>query len=206
MPWLSRSRAAWNPVNTLRCDAPGITGCPTSAGGNMSHSQLPVSPQTWLTSCFWWFFLSLRSFLLIPGKMSTHQDSRAPSVASCLSPASCSPSSASWILTTLAPSPLIVITLSQWDYWLWGPLPTIQPHHCPQEGWWSIYRGFNPAYFLIMRNHSPEATGASLITQLVKNLPEMWETWVRSLDWEDPLEKGKATHSNILAWRIPQAL
>ena len=44
---------------------------------------------------------------------------------------------------------------------------------------------------------------ASLVAQLVKNLPAMWETWVRSLSWEDPLEKGKATHSSILAWRIP---
>ena len=44
---------------------------------------------------------------------------------------------------------------------------------------------------------------ASLVTHLVKNLPEMRETWVRSLGWEDPLEKGKATHSGILAWRIP---
>ena len=44
---------------------------------------------------------------------------------------------------------------------------------------------------------------ASLMTQLVKNLPAMSETWVRSLGWEDPLEKGKATHSSILAWRIP---
>ena len=43
---------------------------------------------------------------------------------------------------------------------------------------------------------------ASLVTQLVKNLPAMWETWVQSLGWEDPLEKGKVTHSNILAWRI----
>ena len=44
---------------------------------------------------------------------------------------------------------------------------------------------------------------ASLVAQLVKNLPAMWETWVQSLGWEDPLEKGKATHSSILAWRIP---
>ena len=44
---------------------------------------------------------------------------------------------------------------------------------------------------------------ASLVAQLVKNLPAMRETWVRSLGWEDPLEKGTATHSNILAWRIP---
>ena len=44
---------------------------------------------------------------------------------------------------------------------------------------------------------------ASLVAQLVKNLPAMQETWVRSLGWEDPLEMGKATHSSILAWRIP---
>ena len=44
---------------------------------------------------------------------------------------------------------------------------------------------------------------ASLVAQLVKNLPAMQETWVRSLGWEEPLEKGKATHSSILAWRIP---
>ena len=44
---------------------------------------------------------------------------------------------------------------------------------------------------------------ASFVAQLVKNLPVMQETWVPSLGWEDPLEKGKATHSSILAWRIP---
>ena len=44
---------------------------------------------------------------------------------------------------------------------------------------------------------------ASLIAQLVKNPPAVWETWVQSLDWEDPLEKGKANHSSILAWRTP---
>ena len=42
----------------------------------------------------------------------------------------------------------------------------------------------------------------SVVAQLVKNPPAMWETWVQSLSWEDPLEKGKATHSSILAWRI----
>ena len=47
---------------------------------------------------------------------------------------------------------------------------------------------------------------ASLVAQLVKNLPAMWETWVWSLDWEDFLEKGKTTQSNILAWRIPSAV
>ena len=44
---------------------------------------------------------------------------------------------------------------------------------------------------------------ALLASLLVKNPPAMWETWVRSLGWEDPLEEGMATHSSILAWRIP---
>ena len=44
---------------------------------------------------------------------------------------------------------------------------------------------------------------ASLVTQLIKNPPAMWETWVQSLGWGDPLEKGKATHCSILNWRIP---
>ena len=47
---------------------------------------------------------------------------------------------------------------------------------------------------------------ASLVAQLVKNPPAMQEIWVRSLGWEDALEKGKATHSSILAWRIPWAV
>ena len=44
---------------------------------------------------------------------------------------------------------------------------------------------------------------ASFVAQLVKNPPAMWEIWVRSLGWEHPLKKGMATHSSILAWRIP---
>ena len=43
----------------------------------------------------------------------------------------------------------------------------------------------------------------SLVAQLVKNPPAVRETWVQSLGWGDPLEKGKATHCSILAWRIP---
>ena len=42
-----------------------------------------------------------------------------------------------------------------------------------------------------------------LVAQMVKNLPALQETWLQSLGWEDPLEKGVATHSSILAWRIP---
>ena len=44
--------------------------------------------------------------------------------------------------------------------------------------------------------------GSSLVAQMVKCLPAMWETWVQSLGWEDPLEKGMATHSSILPWKI----
>ena len=44
---------------------------------------------------------------------------------------------------------------------------------------------------------------ASLVAQMVKSLPAMWETWVQSLFWEDPLEKERATDSSIRAWRIP---
>ena len=47
---------------------------------------------------------------------------------------------------------------------------------------------------------------ASLVAQLVKNPPAMRETGVRSLGWEDPLEKRKATHSSLLAWRIPRTI
>ena len=48
------------------------------------------------------------------------------------------------------------------------------------------------------------ATRASLVAETVKNLSAVWETRVQSLDWEDPLENGMATHSSILAWRIPR--
>ena len=45
-----------------------------------------------------------------------------------------------------------------------------------------------------------------LVAQMVKNLPAIQETWVQPLGWEDPLEKGTATHSSILAWRIPRTM
>ena len=50
---------------------------------------------------------------------------------------------------------------------------------------------------------TPNLIWGSLVAQLVKNLCMMWETWVWSLGWDDPLEKGTATLSSILAWRIP---
>ena len=52
------------------------------------------------------------------------------------------------------------------------------------------------------RGYPLEYSWISLVVQLVKNLPAIRETWVQSLGWEDPLEKGKATHSSILALRI----
>ena len=48
-----------------------------------------------------------------------------------------------------------------------------------------------------------EMIQASLVAQMVKNLPAVWETWVQSLGWEDPLEKGMATHFSVLAQQIP---
>ena len=52
-------------------------------------------------------------------------------------------------------------------------------------------------------SYSPQYSWASLVLQMVKNLPAVLETWVPSLGWEDSLEEGMATHSSILAWRIP---
>ena len=51
--------------------------------------------------------------------------------------------------------------------------------------------------------YSLQYSWASLVAQLVKNRLAVRETWAQSLSWEDPLEKGKATHSSILAWKIP---
>ena len=64
--------------------------------------------------------------------------------------------------------------------------------------------GSNLRPLMYMRIDLERATlilGASLVAQRLKGLPKMRETWVRSLVWEDPLEKGRATHSSILAWR-----
>ena len=58
-------------------------------------------------------------------------------------------------------------------------------------------------WILFLKNFCCPLPLPSLMVQLVKNPPAMWETWVQPLGWEDPLEKGKATLSSILAWRIP---
>ena len=70
--------------------------------------------------------------------------------------------------------------------------------------WESLENNRSPLSFIqkcLLSNYC--LPGASLVTQLVKNPPAMWETWDRSLGWEEPLEDHMATHSSILVWRIP---
>ena len=62
---------------------------------------------------------------------------------------------------------------------------------------------YNIAFVLCFVILAPRHVGFSLLAQLVKDPSAMQETWVQSLGWEDPLEKGTATHSSILAWKIP---
>ena len=69
----------------------------------------------------------------------------------------------------------------------------------PQKMWARVLAKMYDKEILI----SSSILWASLVAQLVKNPSAMLETWVRSLGLEDPLKKGKATHSSILAWRIP---
>ena len=77
----------------------------------------------------------------------------------------------------------------------------------------SACRGGDPSLIPGLGRSTGESIGyplqyswASFVAQLVKNPPAMRETWVQSLGWEDRLEKGKATHSSLLAWRIPWAV
>ena len=83
----------------------------------------------------------------------------------------------SWTAAYQAP---LSMGFSRQDYWSGVPMPSPEWIGYPLQYSW-----------------------ASLVAQPVKNLPTMRETWVPSLGWEDPLEKGKPAHSNILAWRIP---
>ena len=71
---------------------------------------------------------------------------------------------------------------------------------------WSVYLHMDfPCYIICPYLYLLDDIRASLVAQMVKNLPVMQENWIRSFGWEDPLQKGKATHSSILAWRIPWA-
>ena len=60
----------------------------------------------------------------------------------------------------------------------------------------------NLSEFKFLSGYMPKSRD-SLVAQMVKSLPAVWETWVRSLGWEYPLEKEMATHSSILVWKIP---
>ena len=76
--------------------------------------------------------------------------------------------------------------MQRMDTWAWGK---------GKRGWDQV------AISIDTRTPLPCVTRVSLVAQMVKNLPAMWETWVQSLGWEDPLAKGKATHFSILACR-----
>ena len=69
--------------------------------------------------------------------------------------------------------------------------------------WWATIHGVAKSRTRLSDFTFKLWSRASLVAQRLKRLPGMWETWVRSLGWEDPLEKEIATHSSILAWRIP---
>ena len=76
----------------------------------------------------------------------------------------------------------------------------------PRDGgaWWAAVYGVAWSQTRLKRlSSSKMEVRASLVAQMVKNLPTMQETWVQSLGLEDPLEDGVATHSNVIAWRIP---
>ena len=77
--------------------------------------------------------------------------------------------------------------------------------HCSKDlGIW-IQSSFKPKFHALDLRSSSN-NWASLVAQLVKNPPAMQKIWVQSLGWEDPLKKGTATHSSILAWRIPRTV
>ena len=87
----------------------------------------------------------------------------------------------------------------------WGELPSPSPEDLLDPG--DLLNPGNepasPAFAGGFFTTEPPGKPGSLVVQMVKSLPAVRETWVQSLGWEDPLEKEMATHSSILAWRIP---
>ena len=92
-----------------------------------------------------------------------------------------------WTAAYQAPPPM---GFSRQEYWSGVPLPSPV----------LVSTVMNQPYICI---YTLPFGDLPIMAQLVKNLPAMWETWVQSLGWEDPLEKENATHSSILAWKIP---
>ena len=88
--------------------------------------------------------------------------------------------------------------VSRQEYWSGSPVPS--PKGPQMRQLLSAHHHHN-FFFFFFNQLSP--IWASLVAQTVKNPPAVRETWVQSLGWEDPLEKGKGTHSSLLAWRTP---
>ena len=102
------------------------------------------------------------------------------------------------------------ICLQQISLWIWMIMVPIMGLPCGSAGKEFACNAGDAGSIPRLGRSSGEGIGyplqyswASLVAQIVKNLLAMWETWVQSLGWEDPLEEGMATHSGILAWRIP---
>ena len=131
-----------------------------------------------------------------------------------------------WSADDLFVLPRVWLTVLLGSY-LWVLVLCVGPLNITAPNWGQLLAGI-PAYFLGLKAPSPftcswDTSGpstssrltwwqiftsycvlwASLVAQMVKNLPAVQETWVRYLGWEDPLEEGMATHSSLLAWRSP---
>ena len=88
--------------------------------------------------------------------------------------------------------------------WVCPLIPCLAQLSVTDRGPTSIYIKKNIQWFNIQESGiGCPSLRVSPVAQMVKNLPAMWENWVQSLGWEDPLEEVMATHSSILAWRIP---
>ena len=107
--------------------------------------------------------------------------------------------------------------------WCWNGFAMIGANYKIRCCWWGVFAkrklggGAKPPWIFLFKKKWETSLQSfilwlsivsvsvtSLVAQTVKHLPTMWETWVRSLGWADPLEKEMATHFNILAWEIPQ--
>ena len=100
---------------------------------------------------------------------------------------------------TVVRQPPLSMDFSRQQYWSW--LPFSSPGDLPDSGIEPRFPALQADYLPTVYYYLPIYF---LVAQRVKHLPAMWKTWVQSLGWEDPLEKEMATHSSILAWRIPR--
>ena len=125
---------------------------------------------------------------------------------------------------------ILPIVFSSWEtfgnsplkgisFWTWSKPVSLPFWHPSDHSWGAFPHSPTPSWTLHLSSTVCSLVGLrmfykrlfilfpSLVVQMVKNLPAMGRgTWVQSLSWEDPLEKGMATHSSILPWRIPQTI